>query len=246
MFYLTMENKIIVLTTTYNCEKFIEKSLYSIMSQRFKNFTCYITDDLSTDNTVNIIKKIIKDDDRFKLIINNKKKYQTGNYDSVIRTNDEIKDEDICVEVDGDDWLPDSKVFERVNLVYENPDIWIANGSFKYQDVREGFAKPITNIENLRKDVFTLSHLRTWRAHLWRKIKQSDLFDTDGNYYTMAGDLSFMFPMIEMSGLERYRFMTETNYIYNESNPLNEHKVGINKIKLISNKIRNKTPYNKI
>jgi glycosyltransferase involved in cell wall biosynthesis len=49
----------IVLTTTYNCENFVERSLLSIMSQRFKNFTCYITDDMSTDNTVSIIKETI-------------------------------------------------------------------------------------------------------------------------------------------------------------------------------------------
>ena len=47
----------IVLTTTYNCENFIEKSLLSIMSQRFRDFKCYITDDMSTDNTVGVIKK---------------------------------------------------------------------------------------------------------------------------------------------------------------------------------------------
>jgi glycosyltransferase involved in cell wall biosynthesis len=57
----------IVLTTTYNCENFVERSLLSIMSQRFKNFTCYITDDMSTDNTVSIIKETIKGDDRLKI-----------------------------------------------------------------------------------------------------------------------------------------------------------------------------------
>ena len=41
-----------ILTTTYNCEKFVERSLLSIMSQKFTDFTCYITDDMSTDNTV--------------------------------------------------------------------------------------------------------------------------------------------------------------------------------------------------
>jgi glycosyltransferase involved in cell wall biosynthesis len=55
----------IILTTSYNCENFIERSLLSIMGQKFKDFTCYITDDLSTDNTREIIKKTIKDDKRF-------------------------------------------------------------------------------------------------------------------------------------------------------------------------------------
>ena len=50
----------IILTTTFNCEKYIEKSLLSVMGQRFKDFTCYITDDMSTDNTVNIVKDLIK------------------------------------------------------------------------------------------------------------------------------------------------------------------------------------------
>jgi glycosyltransferase involved in cell wall biosynthesis len=49
----------IILTTTYNCENFVERSLLTIMTQRFKDFKCYITDDMSTDNTVDIIKKNI-------------------------------------------------------------------------------------------------------------------------------------------------------------------------------------------
>ena len=60
--------KIIVLTTTYNCEDYIERSLSTIMTQKYKNFKCYITDDMSTDGTVGRIQKLIKGDDRFILI----------------------------------------------------------------------------------------------------------------------------------------------------------------------------------
>jgi glycosyltransferase involved in cell wall biosynthesis len=55
----------IILTTTYNCEKYVEKSLLSIISQKFKEFKCYITDDISTDNTVKIIQETIKNDDNW-------------------------------------------------------------------------------------------------------------------------------------------------------------------------------------
>lgn len=47
----------IILTTTFNCEQFIERCLLSIMGQKFKDFICYITDDLSTDKTREIIKR---------------------------------------------------------------------------------------------------------------------------------------------------------------------------------------------
>jgi len=52
-----------------------------------------------------------------------------------------------------------------------------------------------------------------------------------------------MIPMFEMSGEKHYRFISEINYIYNESNPLNDHKVNMDSVTKTVNKIRNKNPY---
>lgn len=235
-----------ILTTLYNCEDYIEKCLGSIMGQKYRNFKCYITDDLSTDNSIEKVENMIKEDDRFILIKNSDKFYQPGNYDQVIRGDYGIDDNDIIVEVDGDDWLPDSKVLERVSKLYEDDDVWIANGRFKYVGGEIGFAAPPKNIDTIRRETFTASHLRTWRAFLWRNIKQEDLKDENGFYWKVAGDLAFMFPMIEMSGYKHYRFMEEVNYIYNSDNPLNDHKVNMNSVNEIVVRIRNKTPYSKL
>jgi len=235
----------IVLTTTYNCEKFIEKSLLSIMSQRFKDFKCYVTDDMSTDNTLNIIKETIKNDSRFILIENHEKFYQPGNYEQVIRWRG-IEGDEICVEVDGDDWLPNSNVLTKINEIYQDENVWMTSGSFKYHDGRPGFANPPTKFTDIRKQTFTLSHLRTWKAWLWKKILPEDLKDENGKFWSVAGDLAFMFPMLEMSGEEHYRFLSDINYIYNESNPINDHKVNLNKVMTTVNKIRNKKEYQKL
>jgi glycosyltransferase involved in cell wall biosynthesis len=215
------------------------------MSQSFKDFKCYITDDLSTDNTIKLIEDTIKGDSRFILIKNKSKMYQPGNYDQIIRGLS-INDDEICVEVDGDDWLPDSKVLERIKKVYDNKNVWMANGSFKYSDGRPGFAEKPKSLDDIRKSIFTMSHIRTWKSFLWKKIDQKDLKDENNNYWEVAGDLSFMFPMVEMSGLEHYFFMDEINYIYNENNPINDHKVNLEKVGYIANKIRNKKPYSKL
>jgi glycosyltransferase involved in cell wall biosynthesis len=235
----------IILTTAYNCEKYIEKSLFSIMSQRYKDFTCYITDDMSTDNTVSIVRETIKNDSRFILIENQSKLYQPGNYDQIINSKN-IDDDEICVEVDGDDWLSDSNVFTRINEVYKDKEVWMTSGSFRYHDGRAGFANPPTKFSNIRKQTFTLSHLRTWKSWLWKKINPADLKDENNNYWNVAGDLSFMFPMFEMSGEEHYRFLSEINYIYNESNPINDHKVNMSNVINTVNKIRNKPEYKKL
>jgi len=234
--------KIIVAVTLYNSADIVERTLSSIMGQSYKNFVCYITDDLSTDNSAEVVEKFIEGDDRFVLIRNTEKRYQGGNYDLICRDTPDIDDEDIVVEVDGDDWLANSKVFERVIETYESGDIWIANGSFKYSDGRMGFSKPVTSIESLRHGPYTASHLRTWKIFLWRAIKPEDLRDENGNWWSAACDLIFMYDMFEMAGLEHYTFMDTIHYIYNEDNPMNEHKQYMPTINKMNNISRTKIP----
>lgn len=235
----------IILTTTYNCENYIERCLLSIMGQKYKDYHCFITDDKSDDKTVEIVKKTISSDSRFTLIENETKQYQPGNYNQIIRFRN-INENEICIEVDGDDWLPNSNVFHNINEIYKDENVWMTSGSFKYHDGRTGFANPPTNDIDVRKQIFTLSHLRTWKAWLWNKIDEKDLKDEDGKYWDVAGDLAFMFPMFEMSGMKHYRFLKDINYIYNESNPLNDHKVNMSKVIQTVNKIRSKKPYLKL
>ena len=75
--------KIVVGVTLYNSADVVEKTLASIMSQSYKNFVCYITDDISSDNSANVVENFIKGDNRFILIRNKEKRYQGGNYDLI-------------------------------------------------------------------------------------------------------------------------------------------------------------------
>ncbi len=52
----------------YNVENLIEMTLESVASQTLQSFECIIVNDLSTDNTLEVIKKFIKKDKRFKLV----------------------------------------------------------------------------------------------------------------------------------------------------------------------------------
>jgi hypothetical protein len=190
---------------------------------------------------------MIKGDDRFILVDDSTKKlYQTGNFDTVIRHNPNISDEEILIEVDGDDYLPDSNVFTRINDLYTDKNVWIANGCFRYSNGQMGFSSKQENLDNLRTNQFTASHIRTWRAFLWRAIDEKDLRDENGDYWQWSGDLCFMFPMLEMAGDEHYRFMTDINYVYNADNPINEHKVDMSMVTNHASRIRAKTPYKKL
>jgi len=67
------KNFISILITNYNKERFLHKSLRSILNQNYKNFEILLYDDCSTDNSLKVIKKFKK---KVKLInrANNNKK----------------------------------------------------------------------------------------------------------------------------------------------------------------------------
>lgn len=58
--------------SAFNCENTVEKSINSILSQTYENFEFLISDDDSSDNTSEIIKKMQKNDSRIIFYPNNK------------------------------------------------------------------------------------------------------------------------------------------------------------------------------
>lgn len=58
-----------IIIPTYNRAHLISETLESILAQTYTNWECIIVDDASTDNTVEIIDKFIKKDNRFALYI---------------------------------------------------------------------------------------------------------------------------------------------------------------------------------
>ena len=56
-----------ILMATYNGEKYIKMQIDSILNQTYSNFRLIISDDCSTDKTVDILKKYESKDKRIKV-----------------------------------------------------------------------------------------------------------------------------------------------------------------------------------
>ena len=64
-----MAKKVSIIIPNYNREHLITETLDSIKHQDYPNWECIIVDDHSTDNSVDVIKSYIRNDQRFQLLI---------------------------------------------------------------------------------------------------------------------------------------------------------------------------------
>lgn len=111
-----MGYKYSILMCVYNGSEYIERALKSCQEQTYDNFEVIVTDDGSTDDTVEKIKPFLKDK-RFRLIELNE---NVGIF-LARRSSAEAATGNRCLSLDGDDFLyPDA--LESLEKVSENVD----------------------------------------------------------------------------------------------------------------------------
>lgn len=223
-----------IIIPVYNAESYIQNALISVMNQEYDNFECIITDDYSSDNTVDVVDDFIyenKLEDYFHLHRNHKRMFALYNLHSMISSSN-ADVEDVYIALDGDDWLADNDVLSRLNDIYSGGGCWLTYGSYAMYPgggdssfhVSE-YPQDIIESGDFRKDLkWRASHLRTFKHKLASRVEVDDLLDVDGNYYRYAYDQALMFPMMEMAR-ERIRFIPDILCVYNNENPMNVHKV---------------------
>ncbi|MFU7516444.1 glycosyltransferase family 2 protein [Clostridium sp. HCS.1] len=64
-----MSDLVSIITPTYNCGRFIEETIKSVLKQSYENWEMIIVDDCSTDNTKEVVEKYTKKDPRIKYYI---------------------------------------------------------------------------------------------------------------------------------------------------------------------------------
>lgn len=240
----------IIVSPFYNAGESLKKCIDSLKMQTHNDFRAYFIDDMSTDNSKEIFYENTKDDQRFNLIVNTEKKFALKNiYDCL--SNLSLDNEDIIIQLDGDDWLPNETTLELVNNTYVKEGCWLTYGSYidLTPNVRGACCQRVPDIiidrNAIREYGWVTSHLKTFKYGLYNKIRVESFLDMNNNWFTTTHDLALMFPMIEMAGY-RSRFIEEITYIYNDSNELNDHKVFRDNVINNAEYIRRMTRYQKI
>jgi glycosyltransferase involved in cell wall biosynthesis len=204
--------KLVIVSTFWNSEDYVADCIKSIKNQYYGNFVVYMVDDMSTDNSYNVALDAIDGDERFILIKNTEKKYKTKNFIDVINNNPDIDWDDVIIEIDGDDQLSDNFVLGLINKIYMNENIWICGSKWMDKDgVVGNYGKFSANKARIKS--WNFSHMRTYRAFLFRTIKEEHLM-YEGEYFKAGCDIGAGIPMLEMAGDAHFYYLDQVTYIY--------------------------------
>jgi len=181
----------------YNAEETIAYSINSVMMQNYANWKIVVIDDVSTDDTVNIVEKMIKqyglEEDRFKLISNTEKKWEVAN---VIEGLNHADDNDIICRLDGDDWLCDIDALSILNYRYETLGLSAAWTAHRWDYSHHNISGPLPKEANPYEHEWVSSHLKTFRKSLLSKVKDDNYRNSDGEYFKRIGDQVFYLPAL--------------------------------------------------
>ena len=255
------KNKFKIIIPSYNNEEWVEPNMASIINQTYTNYEVLYINDCSTDKTQDKVTEIINEYDLNKkwTLVSNSENRRRGYNISPHNTN--IKqfidnDEDILVFVDGDDWLINDKVLENLNNFYNKNKSWMTYGGM-YCYPSNNFGNPQNTPYNsdvhknnlYRKDYWRASHLRTFKWHLYKLIKEKDIiFSKTNKHYFHAEDLATSFPCLEMCPEQKIGVLNFPTYAFNET--ISNRKRGIEREQEagleIEQEIRNQKPYQQL
>ncbi len=221
------EKAIVVVIPSYNNKEWYKRNLDSVFSQNYQRYRIVYLDDASPDGTGELVRKYVKErkqEHRVTLIRNEKR---SGALSNTFKGAWLCDPSEIVAILDGDDWFAHDHVLEKLNSVYANPNVWVTYGQFVYWPCSTpGWAAQVPDgiIERneFRDYQWVTTALRTFYAGLFQKIKKEDLL-LNGEFFLMAGDLAYMFPIMEMAG-KNSQFIPDVLYVYNVDTPINDIK----------------------
>ena len=107
-----MENSISIIIPVYNIEKYISNSIKSIINQTDKDFEVIIIDDGSTDNSIAIAQKLLKNTNiNYKII-----KQKNSGVSAARNTGIKHSNSNYIYFLDGDDFI-DNKTIEILKKI---------------------------------------------------------------------------------------------------------------------------------
>lgn len=227
----TQQKPIVIISCGRNNAQFYKQHLDSTLFQAYDNYRMIYVDDASPDGTGNLVEAYVKEKNKSNMVTLIKNTTRLGLMANIYQAVHKCKDEEIVMMVEADDQLAHDNVLQIINQAYQDPSIWLTYGNHTALHDNGGSSGssevPTWVIESnyfreFLTQSFVTSHLRTFYAWLFKKVKLEDCLH-EGKFFPVISDIIKMIPMCEMAG-NHILFIPEILYIWNNGNPINEPK----------------------
>jgi len=179
------ENKsFAIILYAHNSSLWCERALSSIFEQEHELYRVIFVDDASSDHTLEKAKQFVVDNQLEKKVAWIENKSKIGSVASVYLALDQCLDGEVVLPLDATDWFCHRWVLTKLNLAYQNPDVWLALG--------ETIDYPSYAPSDPKSPKFL-----TFYAALFKKIKLADLFQ-DGRF--SQSKKVYYAPLLQLSG----------------------------------------------
>lgn len=202
--------KFSIIMPAYNAEKEIENAIRSVLEQTYKNYEFIIVDDLSPDNTFNIIKKY--ESDNFKVVRHTENKKAGGARNTGIK----MATGDYILFLDSDDMLADKDVLQKLSDVVgeDRPDV-VYLGFRGVGGVIQGDFIPTAESSIKENRISTWKYENVWDV-LWNReflINNNILFVEDKFFE------DFVFYYRGVLKANTYKYVDFITHIYSSGRP---------------------------
>jgi glycosyltransferase involved in cell wall biosynthesis len=110
--------RVSIVLPSYNHDRFVASALDSILAQTYQDFEIIITDDGSTDRSIDVLRTYERADSRIKLLLN-RFNYETHSLNKCVH---QARGEYIAVAHSDDEFAP-SKLEQQVNFLDKHPEV---------------------------------------------------------------------------------------------------------------------------
>ena len=133
-----MNPKVSILVPIYNVSLYIERCARSLFDQTFENIEYIFVDDASTDDSLDILKKVLKQYPKRQKQVRIIRHPQNKGLASTRNTAIDASNGDYIAVVDSDDYVEKNMIEELYNFaVTKNADIVVFDSVFEYANEKE-------------------------------------------------------------------------------------------------------------
>lgn len=202
--------KFSILIANYNNGKFFKDCYDSILSQNYDNWEAIILDDASTDNSLEIINDLIKEDHRFKVFKN-----QQNNGVGITKSKlINLANGEICGFVDPDDAITPNAISSSINIFEKHKKVVLTYSKFIKCDEnlsRLEVSKVSMQVPNNDPFFFNcpvqMVHFVCFRKDIYEETEKMN------SAMKIAEDQDLYLKMYEKGNV---KFIDEANYLYRE------------------------------